>query len=288
MKKATKFLYLIPAVLLFGAPVSQANESYQATVNGIYTNTDNDDDVEITILALGGQYYFKPVSVANGPYGEAGFLNRQSSVIGAIGTVDVDIFTETLSGTSFILGFEYADPSQPITAGIIYNYASADKTISGINVELTLDSVLVQLGYHITRNSRVTFEVSQSDTEIKVEGPTPDQKGESDSYGLSYKNVMELGGDQFFNVEAGITMTENDENDKNNEIAVLGDYYFNRGASVRAGYAINSGDDIFEEGNTLLIGANFFLQQNVSVGLEIEKFSADENNNDVILGLGGT
>ena len=280
MKKVTKYLSMIPAVLLFSAPVSYASETYQTAVGGFHSQTDNDDDLEITTMAIAAQYFLKPVSTENAPYGEASFLNRQSSFLGAFGTLDVDIFSVSIDGTNLIVGFEFADPAQPITASILYNTSKADDTVFDTNIELTLDVVQLELGYHIDRNSRITFQYVQSEAEIKIENDPDDFKAKADGYGLVYKNVMELAGDQFFNLEVGAVMVENDEDDKNNEFSALGDYYFNRAASVRVGYAVNSGDDIFEEGSTLTLGANFFLQPNIAIGIEMQQFSADEDNND--------
>lgn len=280
MRKLINSLILIPAIALTYLPVSQASDTYNMAVGGIYNNIDGDNGIEITMMTLGLQYFLKPVSYDSGPYREASFLHRQSSFIGGVGTANVDFDGTDVDGTNLLAGFQFADPSQPFAASITYNTAQADDTVFGTKIEVTLDATTVQFGYYIDSHSAIGLEYTNSEVEIKISGVGGSFKGETDTYGILYKNVMDLGGDTYLNLEAALNTTENDDNDRNNEISGLVDYYFSRAGSVRAGYMVNSGDDPSAEGNTLTLGVSFFLQPTFSVGFEMQQFSSDEPNSD--------
>jgi hypothetical protein len=265
---------------LFTYPAfSQAQDSYQYVAGAGYSNTDYDFDLEITSLLGVFQMYTAPVSYTDGPRAEAAFLNRQPSLFLSYGTVDFEIFTESIDGTNLIAGFEYASQNTPFTLGVLYNQAEANETIFATEVEVTQDVLGFQLGYYLTNRSRLSAEYIQEENEILVGGSSFLQL-EQDTYGVSFKNVIYLENNRFLNINLGAAYIDNDADEQNTEFAVAADYYFDRAIRVGAGIGINSGDNVAEEGTTISVNINAFLSPLASIGFNFEQFSADEQDND--------
>ena len=258
---------------------SAFGKDFKYAVGGTYSSTDSDADLEITTIVGGAQFFLAPVSTNKGPYAEAGFLDRQTNVLAALGLLTLDIAGFDIDGNMIGASFEYADQSQPITLGVTYNSGNADDNIFGVSVDVSLDILGFEIGYYLNNQSRVSFVYTQTEFEVNASG-LGQFKGETDSYAIVYKNVTDLGGNHFANLELGFAMDENDANDTNNVISVLGDYYLDRASGIRGGIALNSGDDTSAEGTTFTIGFLTFPSETVSVGFTFETFSADEPNND--------
>jgi len=278
-RNAISLLILWPVLILLSPSLSAADDSYRYSIEGFYQNTENDSDVETTLLLGGFRYYFQPVALGNGPYQEADFLDRQTNILGGFGTAEVDVFSVDVDGNIIMLEFEYADQRTPFTFGVNYTTMDADETISGITLDVNLDMLSFELGYYLTPQSRLSIRISQEEADIDVGGLLL-LESDTDTYGIGYKNLTALGQNRFVNLELGFDMIENSIDEKNTEISLLADYYLNLSTGLRAGFAVNSGDDVFLEGTTLTVGVTAFLSKTAGINFELKKFSADEDNND--------
>jgi len=281
MKKTTlKHLQLIFWFIPFMIPVSaSAVEGYQYSVAAIYQNMENDSDFESTLMIGGLAYYFEPVPSRSGPFAEVDFLNRQTHIIGAFGLVEYDFGGADVDGNAYLVGFTYADPSNPVTLGVTYTNIDADDTVIGSSVNIEGDELALNLGYYLNDRSMVSFYVAQSDSEITVNG-TVIGESETDAMGLTYRILESLEGNKFVGVQLGYERYDNIDDETNSEIMISAAYYFDQKVGVYGGYTINSGDDSTDEGKTIKLGLSVYMSQTSGVKLDIEKFSADEDGYD--------
>jgi len=155
--KISPLLFLV-VMLLSPLPVL-SQDSYQYTVSGAYSNTDYDGGAEMTMLLGAFQLYTSPISYLDGPYAEAGFLNRQSNVALSIGTIELDanigVLTPSLEGTNLVVGFEYANQNRPFTFGVLYSQADADDAVANVNLEFTIDALGIQLNLAVIMDNTI-------------------------------------------------------------------------------------------------------------------------------------
>jgi predicted porin len=102
-------------------------------------------------------------------------------------------------------------------------------------------------------------------------------------YSVSTKWVNEKNNGTALNIEGSIGLDNYDdgfEDGSNTVLGVAADYYFNPRMSVGAGLALNAGDDVGAEGNTLEIRSAIFFNPRFSVRAAFEQFFADNDNSD--------
>lgn len=280
MKKLLHSALIAPLLWALMVSTSQAESpNYNVSAQGMYNKTDYDDNTTFTLMGIGAKYFFAPVNPNKGPLNEAEFLDRQTSVLGLLGTLEIDLGGVTLDGNLFDVGFEFADQSQPFTVSIDYLTGSAKKTISGVTGKIIVDTTTVTLGYFLDSHSAVGFKYEKSTSDFKLNGVSQG-KFDTDTIGVKYKNVMPLDGSRYANFEAGLDHISDDNSNSNNELSARGDYYLDIQTGLFAGLAFNSGDDPFAEGTTLKLGANTFISPTVKLAFEYDSFMAKENNND--------
>lgn len=282
--KTKQILLSLLAVLVFLMPtLSLAQGGYQYVVGGVYSSSESDSNIDTTTLLGALQIYTSPINYMDGPYAEAGFLNRQSNLLLSFGTIefeaDLGVTTASLDGTNLGFGFEYGNQSTPFTIGVLYNQAKADDTVLNANLELNYDVLGLQLGYYLTNKSRLRFEYAQTEIELLGNGFTI-VKSEADSYGLTFRNLSYLARGHFAGFTVGAVYIDNDADEQNTELSLAADYYWARTTSLGAGVVFNSGDDVAAEGTTLRFNASIFVSPMASIGFWYEQFSADEENND--------
>ena len=112
MKKLLRTASIVSMVWVMTVSISLAESpNYNLAVAGAYNSVDSDDGLKITLMGVGAKYFFAPVNPNKGPLNESEFLDRQTNVIGLIGTIDIDVDfgstlgTKTLSGNFISVGF---------------------------------------------------------------------------------------------------------------------------------------------------------------------------------------
>ena len=280
MKKLLHTTFIAPLLWATMVSTSQAESpNYNLAAQGMYNSTDYDDNTTLTIMAVGANYFLAPVNPNKGPLNEASFLDRQTNVLGQIGTLSVDFDGVTLDGNLFDIGFEFADQTQPFTVGFEYISGEATKTLSGVKGKITLDTTTVTLSYYLDAHSAIGFQFGNTTTEIKANGVSQG-KFDADTIGVAYKNVMPIDGSRYLNVVAGLDHSSDNDNNSNIELSARGDYYLDINTGLFGGLAINSGDDPSSEGTTIRLGAHSFISPTVKLSFEYDSFMAKESNND--------
>jgi len=277
-KQKNHLLLTFLTLFMFSVSAS-AMEDYQYSVIGLYQNTEDDNNFEATLMMGGLAYYFKPVPSRGGPLEVVDFLNRQTNIIGAYGLVEYDFGGADIDGNAYLIGFTYADPSNPITLGVSYVDYDADDNVATSWVDIDGDQLTLSLGYYLNNHSAIGISLEQSDSEITVNGSVVGES-DTDTIGLTYRILESLEDNKFLDVELGYEQYEDIDNDTNSEIMIKAAYYLDQKVGLHGGFAINSGDDSSDEGKTLTIGFSVYMSQSTGVKLDIVKFSADEGGND--------
>jgi len=284
MKKLLRTAYIAPLLWAIMVSISQAESpNYNVSAQGMYSSTDHDDNTNFTQMGVGARYFLAPVNPNKGPLNEAEFLDRQSNLQGMLGTLSIDLDTGdpvvgivSLDGDFVDIGFEFADQTQPFTAGVEYVTGSATKTVLGVKGKITVDITAITLGYFLDSHSAVGFKYETTTTEIKADGVSQG-KYDADTLGVKYKNVMPLADSKYVNFEAGLDHISDNDNNSNNELSARFDYYFDIKTGLFGGLALNSGDDPSTEGTTLGLGAHYFVSPTVKLLFQYENFMAKDS-----------
>jgi len=278
---------LVLCAILIASPVSQAVNSYQYAVDGLYESDKSDAGVDETDLGVGVAYYFAPVNPDKGPLKLADFLSPQSSVGVFITDVDLDFDFATLNGTLFGFGYRYVDPTQTYIVSVFYNTGEAKKSIifpgdaARSHLKVTLDSLSLEMGYYLDPHRQIIGEVTKVNYKSSATGPTNSStKYDANIVGAKFRNVTEMGNLHFLDLTFGASVIENDNNDTNLELAVDADYFVNLGMDFFGGVSLNTGDDNSAEGTTLNIGVGTFFNPNTAIRFELSQFLANQSNND--------
>jgi hypothetical protein len=220
-------------------------ESYQADVGLAAQRTDSDGiNSDQKMYELTGQYFFNAVRTDNLPLAEAAYLGKNSNVFAGVdhipkqnGHSDAQIYA---AGAEFFIpeNFLY------VMAGGLHVDGSGDTyndwfTTVGIT---PIDGLLVTTTYS-------------------------HEEGYDANIHAKYVTAV---GDQFVNLEAGVT-----DGDKDTEYVIGGDFYFDRTFSVGAEYS--DSDDF---GKSYTVRTTKFFTENISGSLAYT--DADEENTTML------
>lgn len=241
-----KLKILVAACGLVASGMAGA-ESYQADVQVVAQRTDYDGiDSEQKEYAVIGQYFFNAVRTDNLPLAEAAYLGKSSNVFAGVdhipkqnGHGDAQVYT---AGAEFFIpeNFLYVEAGGLHVDGSGETYNNWFTTV-GVT---PLDGLLVTTTYN---------------------------HDEGYDANIHAKYVTAIG-DQFVNLEAGIT-----DGDKDTEYEIGGDFYFDRTFSVGVEY---SDTDDFGESYTLR--TTKFFAENISGTLA---YTDSDEDNTTLLGV---
>jgi len=195
----------------------------------------------LDVWGVQGSYFFETVDSNKGPWAEAAFLGRNSNL--SLGYIDFDGSIDAV-----VLGAElFGDKNSNFYGALSYVDYDSDFGVSG-------DVISGELGYFFDDNWLVAVGTSDED-----DAPIT----------LRTKYLSNLGGGQFFNLEAAI-------DDESKDLSVSGDYYFTPQTSVGLQLSQAEGFDY---------GVKFehFLTRNV--GFNVTYTATDDEN---ITGVGLT
>ena len=225
--------------------VAQA-DTYNWEVQGNYTNIDN-GFADVDGYGIDGTYYFQEVDDSKGPFSEAAFLNKASSV--TLGYVDFDG-----SDSVSIAGRLVLDSNLTLEA----NYADADGS----------DVYGAAIGMYINDTSEVQLTYADSDAD------------DADVWGVEYHGVYDLGDNAALAADLGLSTADAGEaltggltyypmpqlglgvdlayldyDDSDFGYGLSAEYFFTN--SIFAGATYNSVDDADVDTYTLYVGARF-------------------------------
>jgi hypothetical protein len=243
-----KKIILLSSILSFASFSVLSQDSFTSSIGARYGSSDNADSYIIS-----GSYYFSPVDTTKGPLAEAVFLNRANDL-------SVGYTRREVDGTPFSTNQVFIDGTYHVEDSSFFLNASVSKTNGSDSTGYGLG-----MGYYFSDDWTVTVSTSLDD-DFDYAG-----------LGIGTKKLLELGGDTYLSLSAGIGIPEEGDNN----YSVGADYYFNSHISLRLQ---RSWIDSFSDGATSLY-ANWFVTSSVSLNVNYAKSEID-GFDDEIFGLG--
>ncbi|MGY6630370.1 MAG: putative porin [Wenzhouxiangella sp.] len=186
--------------------------------------------------------FFQPVSIQQGPFAEAPFINRASNLGAAyLRQKDGDFDVYTLGGEFYI--------------DDLYIAANYSRFSNGFS----LNDYGVRLGYMVADNTRVTVGYNRQELPFGFD---------IDRYTVGAKHLMLLTADTALSLEADIGIADADKNRFTYDLAA--DYYLTRSFSLGARYSGIGSDDQWG------VGTRFFFTPRFSAGAEYTRDSGDD------------
>ncbi|MDH3976530.1 MAG: putative porin [Deltaproteobacteria bacterium] len=278
IKLKTLILFLAASFLFF--TTAQAQESFRFEGEALIHASEDDDDIEVKVIGVGGTFYFTDVNTSDHPYAEAAFLERVGSVYAGvgIGTIDSDVGMDG-DITSVMADAEFMQTGSPIflEASVSRMIIDVDSPPGG---DVTWTILGIGGGWFIEDGLRVGVEYihEEEDRDVPI---LVERTIEYDTLSVNGKMVKKLGAGRAFNAEATVSYVMYDDevdDGSNNVLSLSGDYFFNRKMSAGAGLEYNRGDDNSEEGETFAANfTNFFIPR-LYITVDVERFEADNRS----------
>jgi hypothetical protein len=242
-----------------------------------YQYSDSETDVgalandEVNSQAISGTVYFEAVDSSKGPYAEAAFLSRASSLF-----IDYsheqnkpaaggDTTDDTVSYGAHIV----------LDGGWIVDVEGGDGEAFGISA----DGYSIGGGLYLDDNSTLTLHY----TELEAD----DIDADIEAVSLSYKRIGELEGGSYYNVETVLSHIDSEVNDDEYaDIDMAGDIYIDKHFSVglTLGYA-----DSEEEETRYGVRTQFFFSDKLGISFAYEEVDVDnEDDNEEVWTAGLT
>ncbi len=232
-------------------------------------------------------FYLDPVQVKDRPLAEAAFMQRASNIGFATGQVDSESTSRTGEGDYLSVGYTHMAPDSPLWLQVIHTQASNDykNTPAYMPFQYTRDSTENEIGIGMFIAQNTIIAIGYGKTEYEY---SPSSYSQNDytvtSTDLIAKHLMPAGNGAIFNIEGGIGFDDisrsNAADEKNNRIALGGDYYFTNHYSVGVSLERTSGDDNGQKGQEIGLHGQFFLTPKFSVLAKIAKFSGQGKSDD--------
>lgn len=290
-KKCLVVLGLISSIIMSQNVFAQDNFRSEFTAN--YTSSEISEYSDSTIYGATADLFFHSIETAGHPFKEAAFYERTGSFgfIGGRGEFDGENddtgLEYTLSGPVYGAMVNIMTPGSPVAIHISIIKSEMDDTDVSGDEPIETDSKSVGFGYFFGPTLLVGFDYSSSQTDESYYFPAI----ETDEYELFIKYAAKLSGEKAFTINGGITksdtsntMTYFNEYDPDGNpisfrkieqtnliVSVSGDYYFTRKFSITAGLEYNTGDNVSEEGTTVLAGIDYFITPGIAVYADYEK-----------------
>ena len=175
----------------------------------------------------------------------------------------------------------YAQPSQPIVAQVHFTKAEADFD-APIEADISTDTYGLGIGVYLRDGLLVTLNYARSETDLSATGFSGFEM-EHDRFTIDVKWVSELAKNRAINLLGEVEIdqfdTETDDG-SNTTFGIAADYYLTSHVSLGGGLALNTGDDEYEEGESIQARFRAFLHPQFSIEGEYEYFFADNENAD--------
>lgn len=279
--KNVLFLWVLCFFITFSSGIVYAQDSYQTEISAGYSHQEDENETETIQYGVGAEIHFSAVNTAGHPLAEADFLERIGSIAIVLGKNEFkadSVIDIEADGPFYGALLTYAKPDFPIVLQAIYAKSELEFEPPW-NVDLTSEAYGLGIGYFLDKSLLAEVQYTHIDTEIS----SSNSSLSVDGYAFIGKFVNELSNGTAYNLEGSIGIEQfDDESDdgSNTILGIAGDYYFNQKVSLGAGFALNSGDDKDDEGNTYGLDLKAFLNSQLGVNVGYEQFIADNDEGE--------
>lgn len=240
---------LIGAACVAAIFTAQAN-AYQFELALARSTTEIENTFDIDTTLLGGEYYFSDVNSNNGPFSEASFLSKASSV-------NVLLGQSTLGSGFGESGFGGSDSDLLFINGrvvlendfILVGSFSRSETDDGDDS----DATTIGLGKYLSESSELVATYTRDNF----------GDGDADILELRYHRVIDTGNGTAWSYEAGAGYI--DAGDTGFDLDVAANYYFTPKFSLGVLVGVGSFDD--SDSKTFGFQAEYFFNENIFLGL---------------------
>jgi hypothetical protein len=263
----------VSLVLFFYTAAANAAEDYQAEISALYNHHEASDDFKMDMAGISGEFFFSPVNMKDHPYAEAAFLERVGSVYVASFLSDVKGTGSTGDGITYDIGVNLAQPGFPLAVQLVYMTSDYDYDAPS-SASFESNSYGISIGNYVTDNLMAGVEYFSSKSEMSS-SVFPTMTWKSKDYGLFARYAGELSEGKHVSLEGslGQSKSEDDiESEKNTNIALAADYFFNRALSAGIGIERSSGDAQTEEGMTYTANVRYFITSQFSLQAAYDRF----------------
>jgi len=264
--------FFIALVLFFTTAANAAEDQYQSEISALYSHLEASDDFKMDMAGISGEFFFSPVNTKDHPYAEAAFLERVGSVFVASFLSDLKGTSTTGDGITYDIGVNLAQPGFPLAVQLVYMNSDYDYDPPS-STSFEANSYGIRFGNYFTDKFMAGVEYFSSKSEMS--NPVlPSMTWKSKDYGLFARYAGELSEGKHISLEGSLGQSKSDatESEKNTNIALAADYFFNRALSAGIGIERSSGDAQTEEGMTYKANARYFITSQFSLQAAYDRF----------------
>jgi hypothetical protein len=271
------FLSFVISITLFFISPIYATESFQHELSISHSSNEDDDNFEVKTLDFGYSRYAKPISTDIHPNAEANFLERVGGITVIYSQLDLEAPGGSIAdGSAYAISYTYMESTSPLLITGSFAKADVDSNIS--NAKITSDNIGLVVGRFIGQGRLVGLGYSTSELEA-VEPGDPTFTAESNTLTLFTKMVKQHSDGTATNFELRFGNIDYETNqgvsETNKEFEILFDYYPENTIGVGAGLESNSGDDLSDEGKTITLRTQVFIDPKMAFSFKLEKFDSD-------------
>jgi hypothetical protein len=281
---------VVLGVTLVGFSSRAADVSpFQLEAGLVYEDSSEGGIADTTVIGVGAVYSFMSVDPGSNPIAEAAFLARVPFVGLNVGFLsgDMDVgfgIPIDLDGTRIGVMAGYADSGMPLAVTFSYSSESADLSALGITGTADTSDLEFGVGAFVMPNLLVSLTYGSGDTEMTAPGfgtMEMDQR----AIGFAAKWVQELGTNgSAVNVEfgySGITVESPGDPDEEGSVIEIGaDYYINQLVGIGVGIELLSGDEADDDATTFGVRASYNAGSKLGVRLAWEKTTYEDDSED--------
>jgi hypothetical protein len=247
-------------------------DPYQFEVNGALTGGD------VKTITLGGTWYFDDIDEEEGPYGEAAFIDAESSVSASYtdgetdsdDVPDLDISTASIS-TRLIFG----EGNWIVDLG--YDYSEPELADGPDNFDTEVDVITGGVGKYIFDKTTLVFSYIYTDVSVDTDD-FGEFEGDVDSYRVDLDHLWVFENDGGVQVHAAYGFVDVENRDDIDIYEIDGTWYLNRSLGFGAGYRNTDDDGLELEEYGAFV--EYFISPSVAVTLEYNEGEIEDTDID--------
>ncbi len=282
---------VVLGITLVGFSARAADVSpFQLEAEVMYEDASEGDTVDTSVIGIGAMYSFKSVDPGSNPIEEAAFLARVPYVglnVGFLsGDMDVGLgFPIDMDGTGIGVTAGYADSDVPLAVTLSYSSQGADLSALGNTGTVDMSELQFEVGAFVMPNLLVGLTYGSGDMKMTVAGMGTVMEMDQSAIGFAAKWVQDLGTNgSAVNVEfgySGITVESPGDPDEEGSVIEIGaDYYINQLVGIGVGVGLLSGDDADDDATTFGVRASYNAGSKVGFRVAWEKTTYEDNSED--------